>query len=83
MYKSDLSVQRFHLISFSETYLLTYACPALTWSVKGIVCVEDCGKEAEGERTDAKRHVKACVSKTLEPLHRYRRHQTKHQERIR
>lgn len=54
-------------------------CSALTWSVKGIVGVEDCGKEAEGERTDAEGHVKARVSKTLEPLHRYRRHRAKRQ----
>lgn len=42
--------------------------PALTWSVKGIVCIENCGKEAKGECADAERHVKARVSEVLEPL---------------
>lgn len=39
-----------------------------TCSVKGVVGVEDCGEEAEGERADAERHVKAGVPKTLEHL---------------
>lgn len=41
---------------------------ALTWSVKGVVGVEDCCEEAEGERSDAKRHVKTRVTETLEHL---------------
>lgn len=45
-------------------------CSALTWSVKRIVGVEDCGEEAEGEGADAERHVKARVPKTLESLYR-------------
>lgn len=40
----------------------------LTCSVEGFIGVEDCGEEAEGERTDAKGHVKAGVPKTLEHL---------------
>ncbi len=39
-----------------------------TCSVKGVVGVEDCGEEAEGESTDAERHVKASVPETLEHL---------------
>lgn len=38
----------------------------LVCSVKGIISVEDCGEEAEGECADAKRHVKAGVPETLE-----------------
>lgn len=33
--------------------------------MKGVVGVEDCGEEAEGESTDAERHVKAGVPETL------------------
>jgi len=40
--------------------------------VKGVVGVEDCGEKAEGESTDAKRHVKASVAETLEHLSRER-----------
>ena len=47
-----------------------YFFNAFTCSVKGVVCVEDCGEKAKGESTDAKRHVKASVPKTLEYLHR-------------
>lgn len=39
-----------------------------TCSVKRVVGVEDCGEEAEGERANAERHVKASVPKTLEHL---------------
>lgn len=68
------------LISSSQTWR---ARPPLTWSVKGIVGIEDCGEEAEGERTDAEGHVKARVSKTLEPLRRCRRtHGNQASERI-
>ena len=41
---------------------------AFTCSVKRVVGVEDCGEEAEGESTDAERHVKASVPETLEHL---------------
>lgn len=37
----------------------------LVCSVKGVIGVEDCCEEAEGERSDAKRHVEACVAQTL------------------
>lgn len=37
----------------------------LVCSLKGVVGVEDCGEEAEGERADAERHVKARVPETL------------------
>jgi len=40
-----------------------------TCSVKRVVGVEDCGEEAKGESTDAKRHVKASVPETLEHLY--------------
>lgn len=40
----------------------------LTCSVEGLIGVEDCGEEAEGERTDAEGHVKAGVPETLEHL---------------
>ncbi len=41
-----------------------------TCSVKGVVGVEDCGEEAEGECADAERHVKAGIPETLEHLSR-------------
>lgn len=36
--------------------------------MKRVVGVEDCSEEAEGESTDAERHVKAGVPETLEHL---------------
>lgn len=47
------------------TIALVFTC-ILVCSVKGVVGVEDCGEEAEGESTDAKRHVEASVPETLE-----------------
>ncbi len=44
-----------------------------TCSVKGVVGVEDGGEEAEGESTDAERHVKAGVAETLEHLGTWRK----------
>lgn len=46
--------------------------PAFTCSVKGVVGVEDCGEEAEGEGADAEGHVEAGVPETLEHLRRHR-----------
>lgn len=46
------------------TVALVITC-ILICSVKGVVGVEHCGEEAEGESTDAKRHVKAGVTETL------------------
>lgn len=43
-------------------------CPVFTCSVKGVVGVEDCREEAEGESADAEGHVKAGVPETLEHL---------------
>ena len=49
--------------------LVSFVCVSLfTCSVKGVVGVEDCGEEAEGESTDAERHVKAGVPETLKHL---------------
>lgn len=47
------------------TVALVITC-ILVCSVKGVVGVEDCGEEAEGEGADAERHVKAGVPETLE-----------------
>lgn len=47
------------------TVALVVTC-VLVCSVKGVVGVEDCREEAEGERTDAKRHVEASVPETAE-----------------
>lgn len=44
-----------------------------TCSVKRVVGVEDCGEEAKGESTDAKRHVKTSIPKTLEHLEKTQR----------
>lgn len=38
----------------------------LICSVEGVVGVEDCCEEAEGERSDAERHVEAGVPETAE-----------------
>lgn len=54
----------FHIhLSSSALFVSLFTC-----SVKGVVGVEDCGEEAEGESTDAERHVKAGVPKTLKHL---------------
>lgn len=45
-----------------------HTCAVLTCSVKGVVGVEDCGEEAEGESANAEGHVKARVPETLEHL---------------
>lgn len=38
----------------------------LICSVEGVIGVEDCREEAEGERSDAERHVEAGVPETAE-----------------
>lgn len=53
----------FRLILSRDCLLHVFTC-----SVKGVVGVEDCGEEAEGESTDAEGHVKASVPETLEHL---------------
>lgn len=36
--------------------------------MEGVIGVEDCREEAEGERSDAERHVEAGVPETAEHL---------------
>lgn len=51
------------VVEVSGALVITWSI--LVCSVKGVVGVEDCGEEAEGESTDAERHVKAGVPETL------------------
>lgn len=68
-------------ITPEKTKCLCISC-ASTCSVKGVIGVEDCGEEAERESADAKRHVKAGVTETLEHLCTESKRKGKHRETI-
>lgn len=57
------------VIAIVEVAIALVITCILVCSVKGVIGVKDCGEETEWESTNAKRHVKASITETLEHLY--------------